>query len=157
MRIMIEFVLFSPDFPIEEVYKKIGLKGEQQRLSKAIFPTLSNGSYIREKECSITYSTGYIETINVDNPLGRIFNMLHSQEDEIINCIKEYGLQSKFCIVINLTDNPIIELSKRFVDMASRLQASIEFDSYVNYNRRGKVTRRGIQGVGNWFRSFLNR
>lgn len=141
MEIMVEYILFSPDFPIEEVYKKIGIEGESQRLREASFPTLSNGNYVREKECSITYSTGYIETINVDDPIERIFNMLHSQEEQIIKCIKAYQLQSKFCIVINLTDNPSIELSKKFIDMAYRLQASIEFDSYVNYNRRGKVTK----------------
>ena len=141
MEIVVEFILFSSEFPVEEVYKKIGIEGESQRLREASFPTLSNGNYVREKECSITYSTGYIETINVDDPIERIFNMLHSQEEQIINCIKEYQLQSKFCIVINLTDNPIIELSKKFIDMASRLQASIGFDSYVNYSRRGKVTK----------------
>lgn len=141
MEIMVEFILFSPDFPVEEVYEQIGLEGEMQRLSEASFPTLSNGNYIREKECSITYSTGYVETIDVGDPVEKIFNMLHSQEELIISCIKSHKLQSKFCIVINLTDNPIIGLSKKFVDMASRLQASIELDSYVNYNRRGKVRK----------------
>lgn len=141
MEIMVEFILFSPDFPVEEAYKKIGIEGEPQRLQKASFPTLSNGNYVREKECSITYSTGYMETIDVDDPIERIFTMLHDQEEQIIDCINTYQLQSKFCIVINLTDNPIINLSKKFIDMASRLQAGIEFDSYVNYNRRGKVAK----------------
>lgn len=152
MEIMVEFILFSSDFPVEEVYKKIGIEGESQRLMKASFPTLSNGNYIREKECSITYSTGYIATIDVDDPIESIFNMLHSREDQIIRCINAYQLQSKFCVVINLTDNPIIELSKKFIDMASRLQASIEFDSYVNYSRRGKVTK-----SWHWFRFKKNK
>lgn len=141
MEIMVEFYLFSTDFPVEEVYEQIGIEGELQRLEEASFPTFSSGNYVREKECSITYSTGYIETIDVNEPIEKIFNMLHSREEQIINCIKAYQLQSKFCIVINLTDNPIIELSKKFIDMASRLQAGIEFDSYVNYNWRGKVTK----------------
>lgn len=141
MKIMVEFILVSSDFPVEEVYNQIGLEGEWQRLNEARFPTLSNGKYVRDKECSITYSTGYIETIDVGDPIERIFNLLHSRERQIMNYIKAYQLQSKFCIVINLTDNPIIELPRKFVDMASRLQADIEFDSYVNYNRQGKVTK----------------
>ena len=132
MGIMIEFILFSPSFPVEEVYDQIGLAGEMQQLSEMTFSTLSNGSYVREKESSITYSTGYVETVDVGDLTEKIFNILHSREKYIINCINTYHLHSKFCVVINLTENPIIELSEKFIGMASRLQSSIDFDSYIN-------------------------
>lgn len=141
MEIMVEFFLIAPDFPVKEVYNQIGLEGEKAQLDEATFRTLSDKSYVRDKECSITYSTGYIETIDVGGPIEQIFDLLHSREDSLIKCIKEFKLQSKFCIVINLTDNPIIKLPRKFIDMASRLQADIEFDSYVSYNWRGKLTK----------------
>ena len=141
MEIMVEFILVSHDFPIEEVYREIGLDGKKEHLKKAIFQTMSDKKYVRDEECSITYSTGYVKTIDVGDPLEQIFTLLHSQEKQIIQCIEKFNLQSKFCIVINLTDNPIIELPSKFIDLASRLHAEIEFDSYVNYNRRGRVIK----------------
>ncbi len=141
MEIMVEFILFSPDFPVEEVYRQIGLDGEIQRLSEKSFPVFPNGTHVREKESSITYSTGYIETIELGDTADKLIDMLCPREEQILNCIKTYQLQAMFCIVINLTENPIIELSSRFVETAARLQARIVFDSYVDYNKRGRITK----------------
>lgn len=128
---MVEFLLIASDFPVNEVYERIGLEGECECMNEQKFQTLSSGIHMRNKECSITYSTGYIKTIDIEEPIEQIVSLLHSREEQIIKCIKDYQLTPKFCIVINLTDNPIIKLHKKFIDMASRLQADIEFDSYI--------------------------
>lgn len=152
MEIMVEFILVSHDFPLEEVYEKIGLDGKKEHFKEAIFRTMSDEKYLREEHHCITYSTGYIETIDVGEPVEQIFKILHSREKTIVQCIEEFKLQSKFCIVINLTDNPIIDLKSKFIDMASRFHAEIEFDSYVNYNRRGRVLN-----PRSWFNSKRQR
>ncbi len=136
MEIMVEFILVKEDFPIDEVYKKIGIfEGIKESLGKKIFATTSSKNYIREKECSITYSTGYFETINVEIPIKKICTMLFPVKKQIIECIKEYELQSKFCIVINLTSNPIINLSCEFINLAAELGADIEFDTYLDNDK----------------------
>lgn len=131
MEIMAEFLLIASDFPMEVVYKKIGLKGEIEFQNKKTFNTLSGGSYLRPKSCSITYTTGYINTINVEETIGLIYDLLHPREKQIIDSINQFNLQSKFCIVLNLTDNPCIYLPQKFINMASRLHADIEFDTYI--------------------------
>ena len=131
MEIMVEYFLISDDFPMEVVYEKIGLKGEIELQEEKTFKTLSYDSYLRPKSCSITYTTGYINTINVEDTIELIYNLLHPREKQIIDSINQFDLQSKFCIVLNLTDNPCIYLPQKFIDMASRLQADIEFDTYI--------------------------
>lgn len=150
MDIMVEFLLVSSSFPLKEVYDTIGIEGETKRIDEAIISTASNGSYVREKACSITYSTGYLKTIDVEEPIKQIISLLHLREEQIIQCIEKFKLQSRFCIVINLTDNPIIQLPQNFIDMASRLHADIEIDSYINYNRKGNVAK-------SWFNFKKNK
>lgn len=131
MAITIEFIIFASIFPIEEVYEYIGLEGNRKMLDEKRFVTLGNGYYTREQEASITYTTGSVETIDVNDAVKKIYDIVHPKETEIIDCINKYKLQSMFCIVLNLSDNPIVSLSREFVDMASRLHASIDFDSYI--------------------------
>ena len=131
MGIMIEFIIYASNFPIEEVYEYIGIEGNKKILDKREFATLGDEYYIRDEESSITYTTGSIDTIDLNDVVNKIFDIIHPKENEIIDCINKYQLQTMFCVVLNLPDNPIISLSREFVDMASRLRASIDFDSYV--------------------------
>lgn len=141
MEIMAEFILCAENFPLDEVYDIIGLSGEKGKLEKKAFKNIAGEDYIRNKECSIKYATECIKTIDTTIPIQRLFSLLHPRESQIIKCIREFDLYSKFCIVINLTDNPIVALPINFIDMASRFKAEIEFDTYVRYNRLGKIVK----------------
>lgn len=131
MSVMIELILFSTQFPLDEVYNYIGVAGEKIFLNEAKFPMSRSNYYVREKECSITYSTDYIDTIDVEVAVERLFNEIHPREKQIIESIEKYNLKAKFCVVLNLSENPIINLSPNFIDLVSRLHASIEFDTYM--------------------------
>ncbi len=65
-------------------------------------------------------------------PIKILYEYLLPKEWIIKECIEEFGLSSKFCIVINLTDNPIIFLPRNFVLMASLFSSDIEFDTYYD-------------------------
>jgi len=73
--------------------------------------------------------------------------MLLPREKQIVECVEKYDLTAKFCVVINLTDNPAILLSCEFINLASRLHAEIEFDSYVNYDEEGKLISKKTQAI----------
>ncbi len=140
MEIMVEFIMFTEDFPVEEISAQIGIdsckivkKGDVRYMGQ--FKQLSR----IETHTSIMYSTGYIQTVDVKVPIRKICDMLLSREKQILEYIERYKLNTRFCVVINLTDNPIIELSREFIDLASRLHAEIDFDSYVNYDDDGNV------------------
>lgn len=131
MKIMVEYLLVSSSFPTQEVYEAIGLNGIQKQEEEITIPTMCGKNYIREKSSSITYSTGYIETLDVRIPLEKLYNLLLDREEQIIKYINKYNIQSRFCIIINLTDNPIIQIPHKFMELACRLQADIEVDSYI--------------------------
>lgn len=117
---------------MDEVYDKIGLSGKRETLTESTFQTMSNEEYIRPQEYSITYSTGYLDTTQVLVPLEQIYTLLFPRKDCIAEVISEYGLTAKFCIVMNLTDNPEISLSNQFIQLAAFFNAEIEFDTYLN-------------------------
>lgn len=134
MNIKVEFVLFSRKFPIDSVYEIIGITGYKNITKKTTFNTLSNGEYIKEDEYSITYSAETTDTVDVDVAISRMYNMLIGHKSNIKKCIDSYGLTAKFYIVINLSDNPIIEISNKFISLASDLNADISFDTYLDYD-----------------------
>lgn len=139
MEIMVEFILRSQEFLVDEVYEKIGIsEGNKSILDEARFKTLSNEDYIRPKECSITYSTGYIETIRVADPIDRICSILLPNKIKIAKAINQYGLSAMFCIIISLTDNPEVSLSQEFIQLAAFLKAKIDFDTYLDYDNEDK-------------------
>lgn len=132
MGIMVELLLVSDSFPMEEVYGAIGLDGELEHQDEKVFPTPSGKSYVRQKNDCITYSTGYIETDDARIPLIKIYEMLSEREKIIKDCMEKYRLTAKFCIVINLTENPGVIFPKEFIGLVYRLDAKLEMDTYIH-------------------------
>lgn len=141
MEIMVEFFLISEDFPADEVSAYIGI-GNCKILKRGdlIFSSYNNKFIRIETHTSIEYTTGYVETISVEEPIKIMYNTLLPRKNQILECIERHELAAKFCVVINLTDNPEISLSREFIALASEFHAEIEFDSYVNYDEEGKIT-----------------
>lgn len=143
MNIKIEFVLFSRKFPIDLVYETIGVTGYKNITKKTKFNTLSNDEYIKDDEYSITYSAETTDTIDVNAAINKMYNMLIEHKLSIKECIESYNLTAKFYIVINLSDNPIMEISNKFINLASDLNADISFDTYLDYADDGKPIKNG--------------
>lgn len=135
MTIMTEFILYADDFPVDEVIKIIGINKYECEKNGDVILCGENKDLQRVADCnSIRYSTDYIETNDVNKTVEIMLKMLSPVCEKISECIKKYKLTAKFCIVINLTDNPMIELSEEFIKLAAKFNAFIEFDSYVNYS-----------------------
>lgn len=140
MTIMVEFIIFADDFPIDIVAEKIGIDNYEYTIKGDIAFCGENKKIQRKEDCnSILYSTGYIDTNDVKKPIENMYKMLSPAAEQISDCVERYQLNAKFCIVINLTDNPVIELPYEFIKLASEIHAFIEFDSYVNYDDDGRI------------------
>ena len=137
MEIMVEFIMYKEgDFPVDETNKMVGLpNGKISKKGDSIYSSYNNKFIRIETQTSIMYTTGYIETISVTEPINQIYNMLVPRRMQILESINQYGLTSKFCIVINLTDNPEILLSQEIVKLAAFLKAEIEFDTYLDIEK----------------------
>lgn len=140
MDIMVEFIMYKEgDFPVDETNKMVGLpNGKILKKGDSIYS--SYNKFIRiETQTSIMYTTGYIETISVTEPIKQIYNMLVPRKMQILESINQYELTSKFCIVINLTGNPEILLSQEFIELAAFLKAEIEFDTYLDFEKEIEI------------------
>ncbi|MDD6709591.1 MAG: DUF4279 domain-containing protein [Ruminococcus sp.] len=136
-RIMIEFTLWSenPEVDIDNISKIIN-----------IFPveieSIGDIKYYGEKNnlkryvdvSSLMYSTDYINTIEVEYALKKMFSLINPSLSNLINIVNEYKLNSKFCIVIDTIEKPIISLPSDIIKTISQLSAEIDFDFYNNYD-----------------------
>lgn len=136
-RIMIEFTLWSenPEVDIDNIRKIIN-----------IFPveieSIGDIKYYGEKNnlksyadvSSLMYSTDYINTIEVEYALKKMFSLINPSLSNLINIVNEYKLNSKFCIVIDTIEKPIISLPSDIIKTISQLSAEIDFDIYNNYD-----------------------
>ena len=136
-RIMIEFTLWSenPEVDIDNIIKIIN-----------IFPveieSIGDIKYYGEKNnlkryadvSSLMYSTDYINTIEVEYALKKMFSLINPSLSNLINIVNEYKLNSKFCIVIDTIEKPIISLPSDIIKTISQLSAEIDFDFYNNYD-----------------------
>ncbi len=136
MDIQAELILYSKSFPIELVYNEIGIPGECfEADDNVIYKTISGSDYIKECESSITYASKKLQTIYVSEALDDLCNLLTDRLDIIKKMMDKYKLSAKFCITLNLTDEPEIVFSNNFIKNSAMLNASIEIDSYIDIEK----------------------
>lgn len=97
----------------------------------------NKGDQIRKglirKESAWVYSTEYISSLHVDAILDLIIQKIEPNIFPLSEYIKEYGLNSKFDIVLRIAGNqpPSHCLHKRFIHLCSKLNADVDTDIYV--------------------------
>lgn len=129
---MVEFILISEDFPAKELNEQLGIENcEIDHRGDVKFFGQDKQHKRIETHTSITYSTGYIETNEVSVPLQQMYDMLISSKRLIREYIEKYKITAKFWITLDLTESPVIEISKEFIELASYLHSFIEFDIII--------------------------
>ena len=132
MGIKVEFLLYGDDFPVYKLANEL-------KIQNPILETKGQIRYIgldlteeRKAECtSLMYETDEVDTIDTEDSLNVMCNAIFPNVDKLKEYINNYQLSTKFVIVINLTENPIMGLSKKFIHLANELCAEVEFDSYI--------------------------
>nr|WP_294670244.1 DUF4279 domain-containing protein [uncultured Ruminococcus sp.] len=83
---------------------------------------------------SLMYSTGYVNTIEVEYALEKILNLIKPNLKNIISVINDYSLNAKFCIIVDTEEKPIISIPSYIIKVIAQLSAEIDFDIYLDYN-----------------------
>lgn len=132
MGIKVEFILHGDDFPVYELASELKIQNPILETKGQVRYIGANSMEKRVSECtSLMYETDYIDTIDVDVPLNSIYTAIVPNVHKIKKYIDKYQLSAKFVIVINLSENPIMSLSPKFIHLANELCAEVEFDSYI--------------------------
>lgn len=88
---------------------------------------------------SLMYSTGYIDTIEVEIAINKMISIIEPKLYQIVDIINKYGLNAKFCIVVALSEKPIIAIPSTFIQIMAKMSAELEFDTYFDCTWRGKA------------------
>ena len=133
--IAIELILWTEEknVDINTIVSLIGLES---------FETESIGDIIefgREKKhtriaevSSVMYRTNKIETEDVEIAIGSFMKLIEPKKDVIVKTVKDYKLDSRVCVWIDVENKPLISFQKSFSKYAADLGADIEFDMYIS-------------------------
>ncbi|WP_028595290.1 DUF4279 domain-containing protein [Paenibacillus assamensis] len=131
------FSLYGDEFPLEYVTEKIGLKPSMgYRKGDLISAKQSDklGITIQRKETAWQLETNYEESLDVDNQLSKIIDILHGKREVINEIRKDFELECRLDIVIIMEKGytPAFSLNRKVIDFIHFIQAEIEIDLYAN-------------------------
>ena len=131
--IMVELILWTDnaDTSMADLSRAIGIfpvKCESIGDVKRIGPFKQSERVVDTS--SLLYSTGYIDTIEVETAINKMVDMIAPKLSEIVSLVDEYRLNAKFCIVIALSESPIIVVPSDFIQIMAKMHAMLEFDTY---------------------------
>ena len=132
--IMVEFVLWSnrPEIPMDHISQTIGIFPVDQEVIGDIkyYGQFKNLRRVVDTS-SLLYSTDYINTVEVEFAIRKMINIIEPQLDKLEELVNRYNLNVKFCVVIQLTQKPIIVIPSDFIQIMAKLSAELEFDTYI--------------------------
>ena len=132
--IMVELILWTdnPNIDINKISQIIGIfPVEQESIDDIKYYGELKNLKRNIDVSSLMYSTDYIDTTEVDYALKKMINIIEPKLCKLYNVVNKYSLKAKLCVVINLPEVPIIEISSRFIQIMANLSAEIEFDTYI--------------------------
>ncbi len=107
---------------------KTWTKGEE---IKVRIPGVENGARGRFNLWEV--NTGYEESLNIDDQLLKIFDVLKSKVGVLNELREEYDLKYTICVVVNIENNdkPAMCFDHWFIDFTQALNATIDIDLYI--------------------------
>lgn len=142
--IMTEFILWSdnPETPINHISQSIDILPVEQEVIGDIkyYGEFKNLERIVDAS-SLMYSTGYIDTIEVEVALHKMINIIEPRLQKIEELVNQYNLNAKFCVVINLSQKPIIIIPSNFIQIMAKLSAKLEFDTYITKDNKNRIIK----------------
>ena len=128
--IMVELAVFGDEFDPEVMTKRLSIfpdrfwkKGDSIRNLKIV-----------RKESSWMLSTGYVESLYLENQLKEIIARLYPKKDEFIALKKELNVDCKIFAVAIIRDNqtPSIYFDSSVIDFIHEIDAEIDIDLYTH-------------------------
>jgi hypothetical protein len=86
----------------------------------------------RNKSCW-RVSTGYQESLDVNNQLSEVIKLFQGKSDKLIELIHSHNLEVFIAIVVNIENNqkPAIYFDRRAIKFVHEIEAQIDIDLYV--------------------------
>lgn len=136
--IMVELILWTenPQIDIENISKIINIYPVEK---ESIGDIKYYGEFKNLKRVidasSLVYSTGYINTKEVEQAFRKMLSIIKPKLDDFIGIINKYNINTKFCITIALDEEPIVSIPPDIVEITAQLHSEIDFDIYLFWGK----------------------
>ncbi len=135
--VMAYFSIIGDQFPLEEITEELAIQPTETYLKEEIlneFTAPSSSEVRRRRETDWTLSTGYQKSYDINDQLKSLLISFEEKQQDLILLKEKYGLSYLFMIVIKIENNkkPAMYLEKDIIDFASKIEAEIHFDLYIN-------------------------
>jgi hypothetical protein len=116
--VMVEFIITGDNLKPEIVTETIGISPSGEH---------------RKGDNIIGRSSGCEESLDINDQLKKVINLLISKKNDLLLLKKTYGLYYKFGIVIRIEQNetPAVYLETDVIEFANNIKAEFDFDLYV--------------------------
>jgi len=127
--VLVEFCIFGEDFEKEIITEGLGI-GPSDFYKKG---DLVGKKQFKRKETCWSISTGYEESLDINDQLAKILNLIKPKTNILLNFMEQYALECKFIIVIGIENNqsPAVYLDREVIEFANKIKAEFDFDMYI--------------------------
>jgi len=128
-KVKVNFEIWGDDFNVENASKILDIYPSKIR-NKRDKSTYSN---VKIKKTSWSFSTDYQESLDINEQLKFITNILNDKKQELQKIKKSYNVNYQISIVIKIENNqsPAIYLESDIIRLADEIQAEFDIDLYV--------------------------
>lgn len=132
-KIKVEFLITGDEFDPNEITKLINIEPIEAYYKNEVFYGGPDKNIpMNRKETSWGIETQYVESIDVQTEIRKLYDILKNKKSELISILGRYNVKYKFVIVIYFrNENPIIGIDREIVKFASDINAEFDFDTYV--------------------------
>lgn len=130
-RIKLELSIFGDDFSPNDLTEELQIKPTSSWLKGDVFKTFKKES--KRQECSWNYSTGYLKTLDFDESLQVLLEVLGDKSKYLGEYARKHSLATKFFIVLEMSEEqtPAFYLNRTFLEFVNELRAEIDVDMYI--------------------------
>lgn len=93
------------------------------------------GDLFRKETCW-ELATEYEESLDINNQIKKIKNLIQDRKDEVVKLIRQNNLECKLEVVINIENNerPAMYINNETIKFIHDIGAEIDFDLYIYNN-----------------------
>jgi hypothetical protein len=125
--IMVDFRIIGDVFNLDVITNKLLIKPSYYWLKGD-----RNKNNIRKYSCW-AISTGYEESLDINNQLNKIIELIKTKKQELKELKNKHELDYRFDIIINIEneEKPAIYLNIDIIDFAHEIKAEFDIDLYI--------------------------
>jgi hypothetical protein len=127
--VMVKLSIYGDDFHPQDITDKIGIQPTEYWKKGDNVP----GKLITRKNTCWRLSTGYQESLDINEQISHIMELFQGKSSGINELISSYNLEIMISVVINIENNqkPAMYFNRQTIEFINLIKAEVDIDLYV--------------------------